>query len=505
MKGIIAAGDRLTAEAGAFVLKKGGNAFDAAVAAAFAAPLAEPALTSLGGGGFLLGIGEGNLPTIYDFFVDVPPKREENPDFYPIYVDFGSTVQEFYIGCGSVAIPGMVAGLLRVQQERGELPLKVVLEPAIEFAESGIYLSKMQASFVKLLEPIFTATEEARRIYAPYGKVIDEKTLFVNKDYANFLKNLIEKGSWIFYEGEIADRIDDFCKKNKGFIRKEDLRRYKVDEKDPIKFSFREYSIYTNSPPSPGGLLISFTLKLLENADLGEFGSLKHISSLIEAMHTTQIFRREKIDRNIYEEGIELILEDESTLSVYRNFFTKRLNIWGNTTHISVLDSKGNAVSMTTTNGEGSGSIVPGTGIMMNNMLGEEDLNPEGFFKYPPYVRLPSMMSPTVVTQNDKIRLVLGSAGSNRIRSAIIQTILNMIVFKKSVMEAVELPRVHYENHTVFFEPGFSKDIIKKTEEIYETVLFKEKSLFFGGVQAVSGDFEGAGDPRRDGYVIKVD
>ncbi len=504
MKGTIAAGDRLTAEAGAEILEKGGNAFDAAIAAAFAAPLTEPALTSLGGGGFLLAIQKGFLPTVYDFFVDVPPKRIEKPDFYPVYVDFGSTVQEFHIGCGSVAVPGMVAGLLRVHKERGKLPLKEIIKPAVRYAKKGIYLSKMQASFVKLLEPIFTATEESKKIYAPDGKLLDEKTLFKNPDYADFLERLAEEGSWIFYEGDIAEKIEEISIKKGGLLRKEDLQKYKVEEKDPVLFSFRGFDIYTNSPPSPGGLLIAFTLKLLEDKDLGEFGSLKHVSSLIESMHATQVFRRERIDKHIYEKGIELILENEEVLKIYKHFFEKRLNLWGNTTHISVLDKEGNAVSMTTTNGEGSGCIIPGTGIMLNNMLGEEDLNPEGFFKHPPYVRLPSMMSPTVVTKDQNPFLILGSAGSNRIRSAIVQTILNVLVFEKNVEEAVKLRRIHYENHTVFLEPGFDKKIIEKAKEIYETVVFDKQSLFFGGVQAVFKDFSGAGDPRRGGYSITV-
>ncbi|WP_029519972.1 gamma-glutamyltransferase [Persephonella sp. IF05-L8] len=505
MKGVIAAGDKLTAEAGAEILKKGGNAFDAAIAALLAAPLAEPALTSLGGGGFLLAIEKDTLPTIYDFFVDVPPKRIENPDFFPVYVDFGSTVQEFHIGCGSVAIPGMIAGIYQIYKEKASMPLSELIKPALKYATEGIFLSKMQASFVKLLEPIFTATEKARKIYAPDGKLIDENTLYKNPDYGEFLQKFAQEGAWLFYEGEIADRIDVLCKKNNGLIRKEDLRRYAVAEKDPVYFKFRDYDIFINSPPSPGGVLIAFTLKLLEKEDLGDFGSIQHISKLVEAMHTTYLFRREHIDKNIHKTGIELIIEDENLIKTYQNFFKKRINLWGNTTHISIIDKYGNAVSTTTTNGEGSGYIIPETGIMLNNMLGEEDLNPEGFFKWPEYVRLPSMMSPAAVLKENQIKLILGSAGSNRIRSAIIQTILNNIIFNKSVKEAVELPRIHYENHVVFIEPGYSPEIIKKAEELYETVVFEEKSLFFGGVQAVTGDFQGAGDPRRSGYVIKVD
>ena len=504
MKGIIAAGDKLTAEAGAFILREGGNAFDAAIAAILAAPLSEPALTSLGGGGFLLAIQKGMFPVLYDFFVDVPPKRVEKPDFFPVYVDFGSTVQEFHIGCGSIAIPGMVAGIMRIHKERGKLPFKEVIKPALNYAKKGIFLSKMQASFVKLLEPIFTATEESRKIYAPDGKLIDENTLFRNPDYAEFLEALSEEGEWIFYEGEIADRIEKLSIENNGLIRKEDLRRYQVEEKDPIYFRFKGYDIFTNTPPSPGGLLIAFTLKLIEDKNLSTFGSIEHLSSLIEAMHSTQLFRREYVDKNIHKAGIEEILEDEKVFEIYKNFFEKRVNLWGNTTHISVMDTEGNGVSVTTTNGEGSGYIIPGTGIMLNNMLGEEDLNPDGFFRWPPYVRLPSMMSPTVVMKGEDIELILGSAGSNRIRSAIIQTILNKIVFNKTVKEAVELPRIHYENHVVYIEPSFEKEVIKKIEELYETVIFEEKSLFFGGVQAVSKNMEGAGDPRRGGTTIKV-
>lgn len=246
MKGIIAAGDKLTAEAGAEILRAGGNAFDAAVASLLSAPLAEPALTSLGGGGFLLAVEKGMYPLIYDFFVDVPPKRIDNPDFYPVYVDFGSAVQEFHIGCGSVAIPGMVAGIYQIYRERCSMPLEKLIKPAVRYAEEGIYLSKMQASFVKLLEPIFTATEESRRIYTVNGKLIDEKTLYRNPDYADFLRAFSKEGSWIFYEGEIAERIEKLSLENGGLLRREDLRRYKVDEKDPV-FSDSEITIYSQT------------------------------------------------------------------------------------------------------------------------------------------------------------------------------------------------------------------------------------------------------------------
>ncbi|SMP07850.1 gamma-glutamyltranspeptidase / glutathione hydrolase [Desulfurobacterium pacificum] len=504
MKGVVAAGDRLTAEAGIEVLKAGGNAFDAVVAACFAAPMCEPALTSAGGGGFLLAVSPNSSPLLYDFFVDVPPKRIENPNFYPIYVDFGDTVQEFHIGAGAIAVPGFVAGLLRVHTERGRLPLREVLTPAIEYAKKGVNLSPLQASFVKLLEPIFTATEEAKKIYTVNGKLIDENVLFKNPDYADFLELIAEEGQWAFYEGEIADKIEKVSIEKGGIIRKEDLARYKVFEREPLKVNFKGKQVYTNPPPSSGGILIAFTLKLLKDCQMEKWGSLNHIASLIESMEVTTKFRSKFVNGNLHKDKIEELLENEDLIETFKNLFVRKLNLWGNTTHISVYDSEGNGAAVTTTNGEGSGIIIPDCGVMLNNMLGEEDLNPKGFFKWEPYVRLPSMMSPTAVFEGEKLKLLLGSAGSNRIRSAILQVLLNSEVFGMNVKEAVSKPRLHFENGTVYVEPGFSDSVIEEVERHYKVVRFREKNLFFGGVQAVTGYFEGAGDERRGGVSITL-
>ncbi|RUM90529.1 MAG: gamma-glutamyltransferase [Thermovibrio sp.] len=504
MKGVVAAGDRLTAEAGAEILKAGGNAFDAAVAACFAAPIAEPALTSAGGGGFLLAVSNFEPPLLYDFFVDVPPKRLESPDFYSIEVDFGDTKQTFHIGAGSVAVPGFVAGLLRVHTERGKLPLREVLSVAIDYARRGVKLSKLQASFIKLLEPIFTATPESRKLYAPDGKLIDSEREFRNPDYADFLELLSKEGQWAFYEGEIADEIDRVMRERGGILRKEDLERYRVFEREPIKVNFQDYDIFTNPPPSSGGILIGFTLKLLSKVNFDRWGSIFHAGALIESMRTTQKFRKDFVNGHLHEENFEEILSSDEIVDSYYNLFKNKLNLWGNTTHICILDSEGNGVSVTTTNGEGSGVLIPKTGVMLNNMLGEEDLNPLGFFKWSPYVRLPSMMSPTAVFKGEKPVLLLGSAGSNRIRSAVVQTILNYLFFEMDVEKSVSAPRLHYENGEVFVEPGFPESTIGEIRRHYRTTVFKEKSLFFGGVQSVDFKFSGGGDPRRGGFVVRV-
>ncbi|WP_281951619.1 gamma-glutamyltransferase [Nitrosophilus kaiyonis] len=504
MRGVVAAGDQNSAEAAKIILQEGGNAFDAALAAMFAAPLAEPALTSLGGGGFMLCGKKDQEPKLYDFFVDVPPKRINHPQFYPIYVDFKTAVQEFHIGAGSIAIPGVIKGISTIHSKFATMPMQRIIEPAVKYAKEGIKLSTMQAGFVKLLEPIFIATSESQKIYAPNGNLIDDKTPYKNEDYAKFLESFAHEGEGLFYNGEIAQSIEELMLKSDGFIRKEDLQRYKTFERDPIRINFCNSTIYLNPPPSSGGILIAFALSLLKNASFDTFGSMSHLRNIIEAQRISADFRKEQVDSFLHEVGLENILKDKNIMQGYNEGFKSRINLWGNTTHISVIDKEGNFASVTTTNGEGSGHIIPKCGIMLNNMLGEEDLNPHGFFSWPAYVRLPSMMSPTAIYKDKNPFLILGSAGSNRIRSAILQTIINILCYKKSVKEAVELPRIHLENQEVFMEPGFDTDIIEKAKKLYKVHLFQEKNLFFGGVQAVTNYGDGAGDPRRGGVVVVV-
>jgi len=505
MKGVVAAGDKNSAQAGADILKEGGNAYDAALAVMLAAPICEPLFTSLGGGGFLLGLEKGKKAELFDFFVEVPKKRIDEPEFYPIYVDFGSAVQEFHIGSGSVAIPGLVEGIYQVHKEKGTLPLSKIIEPAVKYARKGIYLSKMQASFVKLLEPIFTSTKSSMNLYGKDEKnLIDDKHLFKNPNYADFLEAFAKEGSRLFYEGEVANEIEKISKENDGLILKEDLKNYKCIKREPIDFRYKDYEIITNPPPSGGGILIAFTMKLLEEYDLKDFRSYEYVKGLIEAFSTTSDFRTEKVDEFLHDENLKNILSNERLIKNYCTTMSSRLNLWGNTTHLSVIDELGNAVSVTTTNGEGSGHVIPSSGIMLNNMMGEEDLNPHGWFAWDEGIRLPSMMAPTAVLKDGIPKLILGSAGSNRIRSAIVSTMINNLEYGKNLHDSINSPRIHYEKGTVCMEPSCDEKIRKELEKHYKLQYFDDLNLFFGGVQAVNDDLEGGCDLRRGAAVIKV-
>ncbi len=501
--GVISAGDINTARAGEEMLKLGGNAYDAMCACLLAAPLCEPILTSLGGGGFMLSVQDDKEPLIYDFFVDVPSKSIENPEFFPIDVDFGATIQEFHIGCGSAAVPGVLKGVWQIYKDLCSLPMETIIKPAYNYAKKGVYLSKVQADFLKLLTPIFISTKSSRDIYVRDGKLIDEKYLFKNEEYGNFLKEFAKNGSDIFYKGEVADDIEKLCLTKGGLLDKKVLNEYKVIKKNPLKFNYKDHSIYTNPPPSSGGILMAFSLLLLENENLGKKKRQKYFEKIIVAQKITRDFRKEYVDKFLHANNLKDVLKNDKLLDSFRDNLKERLNMWGNTTHISIIDNFGNGASTTTTNGEGCGHIIPQSGIMLNNMLGEEDLNPHGFFGWSSGIRLPSMMAPTAVLKDSKLSLLLGSAGSNRIRSAMLQTIINYTHFNMSVQESISEPRVHYENGTIFTEPPLSINL-QGTNSAYKLRQFDSLNMFFGGVQAVSGDLEGGADPRRGACVLKV-
>lgn len=506
MKGVVAAGDPRSAQAGADILKEGGNAYDAALAVMLAAPICEPLFTSLGGGGFLLGLEKGKSPELYDFFVEVPKKRIEEPEFYPIYVDFGAAIQEFHIGAGSIAIPGMIKGIEAVHKEKCTLPMSKIIEPAVKYAREGIYLSEMQASFVKLLEPIFTSTKSSMDVYGmDDGKLIDETHLYKNPQYADFLEEFAKEGAKLFYEGHVADEIEQITKENDGLILKEDLKNYKVIKRTPIDFMYKDYEIVTNPPPSGGGILISFTMKMLENYDLKDFRSFEYVKGLIEAFNTTSDFRKERVDEFLHDEKLKEILSNDRLIKNYCTTMHSRLNLWGNTTHLAVIDEEGNAVSCTTTNGEGCGHVIPSSGIMLNNMMGEEDLNPHGWFSWEEGIRLPSMMAPTAVLKDGHPKLILGSAGSNRIRSAITTTMINNLEYGMNLHDSINSPRIHFEKSAVCMEPHINDYIKSEISKHYELQYFDDLNVFFGGVQAVNGDLEGGSDTRRGAAVIKVD
>lgn len=521
MTGVVAAGHVRTAKAGQEILLAGGNAFDAAVGALLMACVVEPTLTSLGGGGFLLahqsdGSATGKN-TLFDFFTQTPGSRAHctKPDFYPIEANFGDTVQEFHIGKASIAVPGVLAGVLTVHEKLGRLPLKEVATPAIDCARSGLKVTGFQGYCYELLNPILVSTAAARQMYYPEGERLRVGDTLRLPQFANVLEYLAGLGNEgalrAFYEGEIAQQIVKDCADG-GYLTMADFQSYRVIERSPLSTNYRGVQLLTNPPPSAGGALIAFCLELLDQFDLSEmtFGSQEHLTLLSQAMRWTNVARRSHLDNALFDPNIVDKFVAPALVKKYaeplQDLMSTVTNRWGSTTHLSVMDDEGNAASVTTSNGEGAGYVIPGTQIMLNNMLGEEDLNPSGFNQWPLGQRMSSMMAPTMILDAGKPQLVLGSGGSNRIRTAILQVISNKLDFGMTLSEAVAAARIHWENGVLHIEPGLAEFAsaadLPGTERM---VRWQQSNMFFGGVHSVGKDkneqLQGAGDPRRSGAV----
>jgi len=509
INGVIAAGHPKTAEAGKEMLALGGNAFDAAVSAILASFITEPMLTSAGGGGFLLAHTQDNQDILFDFFTQTPRQKRllSEIDFYPVNVDFGGAVQSFHIGLGSMAVPGNIRGIFSVHQKLGRLPFEVVVSPAIDYAENGVVINEFQAYCLGILRPIIFASDAAKEIYAPNGTLLQQGDVLIMKDLAASLKELSAKGAEYFYSGEIAQQLIKDCQDKGGYLTIEDLQNYQVIERKPLTFNYRGYTLLTNPPPNSGGCLIAFALALLNTVDLTtmQFGYREHLQLLAQIMRLTNQARKSGYDAQIYQSDIASKFLGNENFLPYAQELNNIVNKWGSTTHISVMDSEGNAATVTTSNGEGSSYIIPGTGIMVNNMLGEDDLNPYGFHNWQENQRISSMMSPTIVLKDGKPEIVLGSGGSKRIRTAIFQVISNLIDWQMSVVEAVESPRCHWEDNIFNIEPGLLQDNLQSLmlPDGTDVVIWDYKNMFFGGVNAVirnaRGELEAAGDSRRGG------
>ncbi len=489
MAGVVAAGHEATAAAGAAVLREGGNAVDAALAALLASWTAEPLLTGPGAGGYLLVAGPGWEPTLLDFFVAAPGAGADPADrapLVPVDVSFDDARQVFHVGASSVGVPGCPAGVEAASRRWGSVPLADLAAPAARLAREGLALTAAQAYLVRILAGIATRTDEGRALSAPGGRLLREGDRFRAPELAETVERLGAEGAAPFYTGDLARAVLAWLGPRGGALTAQDLAAYAPVPRAPARAVYRGRDVLTNPPPSAGGALLVLALALLDRAP-----GPPSLRAVVDAMAAAQDARTPAFVAGLSEPGF------------LERFLGARL---GSTTHVSVVDAEGRACAVTTTNGEGSGEVVPGTGIHLNNIMGEEDLSPLGFHGQPPGTRMPSMMAPTVVLRDGEVELVLGSAGSNRIRSAILQAVVGVVDHGLDAQAAVEAPRAHLEAGMLFHEPGVPVDELGGAHALAP---FRAPNLFFGGVQAVARDpatgaLTGAGDPRRGGAAQRV-
>ncbi|HVQ88393.1 MAG TPA: gamma-glutamyltransferase [Actinomycetes bacterium] len=478
----VACGNPATASAAASTLLRGGNAVDAIVAAGFAAAVAEPGLTSLGGGGFLLYRPPDGDDQVLDFFVDTPgrglPSSALTPHFTPITVSFSGAEQVFHVGYGSVGVPGVLDGYLAAHRRFGELPLADVTAPARDAAQEGVPLARAQAEVLDLIHDIVTLTPPARAVFEPDRTRPQVGDLLRNRAYGDFLSTLHATETTGWRDVQTGRQIAADMAGHDGLVTLADLDAYEVIDRTPLVTAFRGARISTNPGPSFGGSIIVDALARLEKPSAGH--TVIQAVSLVEAL----IYATERAKSNSRPQSNK------------------------GTTHISVADGAGGIASMTTSNGSCSGVMAGDSGVQLNNVMGESDLHPDGFHASPAGTRVGSMMSPTFVDLADGRMVAMGSGGSERIRSALLQAIVHL-VNGATLTQAIEAPRIHHDGRRIQFEPGVRANVAAALGEIAPVNRWTSPNLYFGGVHAVmrypDGRVEAVGDHRRDGTGQVVD
>ena len=461
----MAAGSRATAEAGAEVLRAGGGAVDAVVAAGLAATVAEPGLASLGGGGFLLAAPPGAAPEVLDFFVDAPgrgrPAERLLPSFVPVVLRFTGAEQLFHAGWGSVAVPGALDGLVAAHQRHGRLPLADVVAPSARLARDGVVLEPAQAGVVALLAEILTLTPPGAALFAPGGRLLQAGDRLRDPELADLLD---EVGAgrvrrWADLAGAVAEAADRAGAPLSG----DDLHAYEVRVREPLHRRVPGGDVATNPPPSFGGSLVLDALAALPRP--------VPVPALVDAL----------VD-----------MSERHVRGAVRG-----------TTHVSAADADGGLAALTMSNGSCAGVYVPGTGVQLNNVMGEADLHPEGFSATPPGTRVGSMMAPTLLTADDGSRTALGSGGSERIRSALLCVLTGLLDAGLPLEDAVRAPRLHWDRTALQVEPGAPE--VPPGRPVRR---WAQRDFYFGGVQAVrvrsDGLVEAAADDRRGGAAVVV-
>ena len=504
----IACGHHVTAEAAADALRAGGSAVDAAIAAGLAAMVAEPVLAGLLGGGFLL-VREPNGSTqVLDAFVQTPSRKLPDNDIAldVVTADFGTTTQDFHIGPGTIAVPGLAMGLSEAHSRFGKVPFPELVAPAVKAAREGVSLTAYQAQLARIVEPILMATPEAQSLHCDGDTLLDTGQLFRNPDFADVLEVFAHEGPRFVSEGEVARALLTLTDQG-GQIAPDDLKHYQPIWRKPLIQHRGGTRISMNPPPAVGGALIAFTLQMLAHQP--------DVCGVAQALEATGKARLETDLLRDPNSGAVRLLEP-ALVERYRSEVMQQRAATRGTTHISIIDADGMGASLTLSNGEGCGHILPGTGIMPNNMLGEDDLMPDGMQSWRPNERLSSMMTPMTLEWPDGRFAMLGSGGSNRIRSALAQVLIGLTDHGLHLADAIEAPRLHVEPGT---DPeGQAIQIIDaeapETAEACETLqrhypdarIWDEPSMFFGGVHAVQADASGArnaaGDPRRSGVAL---
>ncbi|HWP81948.1 MAG TPA: gamma-glutamyltransferase [Bacteroidota bacterium] len=532
-KGMVVSADEFASRVGIEILKKGGNAVDAAVAVGFTLAVTFPQAGNIGGGGFMvIRMADGRTTTI-DYREKAPAAAHRD-----MYLDeagnFVSAKSE--MGHLSAGVPGSVAGLLYALEKYGTRRREQVMQPAIDFAERGFPVSyRLAGSLKEDLEKLsmFPAT---KKIFTKNGTAYEEGDILVQRDLAETLKRIQRLGRDGFYKGRTADLIVREMQRGGGLITHADLESYQPVERPPILGSYRGYEIVSIGPPSSGGIALVQLLNLLEGFDLRAtgFGSSKTIALMAEAMKLVYADRAQYLgDSDFYPVPIEKLISKEYAAERRRLIDTVKatpssqvahgsveIREGSETTHYSIVDRWGNAVSVTTTINSWFGSfvVVEGAGFLLNNEMDDFSAKPGVPNQYgllggeanaiEPGKRMLSAMTPTIVLKDQKPFLLVGSPGGSTIITTVLQVITNVIDFGMHIQEAIDAPRIHHQWYpdTLMYEKrGMVVDVLENLKR--RGYALRERDGYQGRAEGIVIDAErglylGATDPRGYGSAI---
>ena len=526
--GMVVSESEYATRAGLEVLREGGNAVDAAVTAGFTMAVTYPRAGNLGGGGFMLIYLPGTKEAAAIDYREKAPLAARNE----MYLDEkgGADVEKSRHGMIAAGVPGTVAGLALALDKYGTITLEKALRPAIELAENGFTVDEELVRSLSSVKERMEASHGSMKIFfKDGGESYAAGELLIQKDLAWTLRQIAESGPGAFYEGAVSEKITGFMEEEGGLITKKDLASYEALVRKPVRGSYRGYDIYSMPPPSSGGVLLIEMLNMLEGFPLGAYGhnSARTIHVMAECMKLAYADRSmylgdpdfadlpvSRLISKEYARGLSAGIDPErATPSDKISPGGKPPRKGGNTTHFSVIDKWGNAVSNTYTLNfnYGSGLTVPGTGILLNNEMDDFSITPGVPNAYgltggeynalAPGKRMLSSMTPTIVLKDGKPFLIIGSVGGSLIITTVLQIVTNVIDFGMNIAEATYAVRVHHQwlPDELRTERGLSADTINLLSEMGYRVVTGDT---MGSAQSIVkiGDYIfGATDPRRPG------
>lgn len=529
--GMVASEQGLATQVGLDILKQGGNAIDAAVAVGFALAVVLPNAGNIGGGGFMVLHDDKTGKDVAIDFREIAPAKASRD----MYLDNQGNVidgKSLFTHDAS-GVPGTVAGMEYALKKWGTMPLSKVLEPAIKLADKGFIVSDVLAQTLKEEKSTLGKWSASKAIFFKNGEPLKSGDLLVQKDLAKSLRLIAKQGAKAFYQGEIATKIAKEMQSHGGTMTLEDLKAYKVVERQPIIGDYRGYKVVTMPPPSSGGVHLIEILNMLEHYPIKEDGvnSAKNIHHMAESMKLAYADRSEYLgdpdfvkipvtgltSKAYANERVKTIDDNKARLSSNIKPGKPQPYESDQTTHFSVMDKAGNAVAVTYTLNLnfGSGIVVEGTGILLNNEMDDFSVKPGvpnafglvgGAANAIEAKKRPlSSMTPTIVMKNNKPWLVTGSPGGARIITTVLQSVVNTIDHEMNPAEAIITPRVHHQwlPDELRVEEGISPDTIKLLQDKGHKVVTKAPMGRIQIIQADDSGFYGYSDPRNpDGKTL---